>query len=363
MINGGITGMGGGSASRKITLDHVESNVDKWINQYTITYNSGYGSSTVTAYDKIYVIGGGYPSSRTLCYDPLTNTQIQKANMPTARQHLGTTEMNGLIYALGGNINDSITLPAGYKTNECYDPITNTWTTKANMPTPKYMMDGVTASNGKIYVISQITNSVSVPTECYDPVTNTWATKAAIPSQKYGFKIAAIESKIYAIGGYKYQSGEYLATNECYDTVYNTWSVKASMPEVIYVPYTISYKNKIYKIDGTWQKTSSHFYDPVTNSWTPIASLTSRGDLIILNDQLHYIYGQYIYYYDPKNIRILQIFGDAEMKFDKQVKWNDEMKPANVTFYTTGQGVLSLIENNTSGTIKEKTKNITINNL
>jgi N-acetylneuraminic acid mutarotase len=58
---------------------------------------------------KIYAIGGGYGSGGNLValstvevYDPSTNTWSSAASMPTARSWLGATDVNGLIYAIGG---------------------------------------------------------------------------------------------------------------------------------------------------------------------------------------------------------------------------------------------------------------------
>ncbi len=55
-----------------------------------------------------------------------------KAPMPTARQSFASTAVNGIIYAIGGlNSNGTLTV------NEAYDPATNSWSTKASMPTAR----------------------------------------------------------------------------------------------------------------------------------------------------------------------------------------------------------------------------------
>ncbi len=65
-------------------------------------------------------------------YDPATNTWTTKAPMPTPRGALSAAAVNGIIYAIGGyKPNQELTV------NEAYDPATNTWTTKAPMPTPR----------------------------------------------------------------------------------------------------------------------------------------------------------------------------------------------------------------------------------
>ena len=70
---------------------------------------------------EIYVIGGqGSPTSIVEAYNPVTDTWTQKADMPTARSHSGAAAVNGLIYVIGGDITSGI--PAAViPTVEAYD--------------------------------------------------------------------------------------------------------------------------------------------------------------------------------------------------------------------------------------------------
>ena len=50
----------------------------------------------------IYIIGG-FPSRSTIAvYDPMTDTWTRKPDMPTGRGDLSTGVVNGKIYAIGG---------------------------------------------------------------------------------------------------------------------------------------------------------------------------------------------------------------------------------------------------------------------
>ena len=53
--------------------------------------------------------------------------------MPTARGWLSTCAVDNHIYALGGALDIGSNLDAV----EAFDPLTNTWTTKTPMPTPR----------------------------------------------------------------------------------------------------------------------------------------------------------------------------------------------------------------------------------
>jgi hypothetical protein len=79
------------------------------------------------------------------------DTWTTKADMPTARFCLSTSVVDGKIYAIGGDLRGGGT-PNSTSTVEEYDPVTNTWTTKADMLTARW---GLSASvvNGKIYAI------------------------------------------------------------------------------------------------------------------------------------------------------------------------------------------------------------------
>ena len=71
--------------------------------------------------------------------------------MPTAREWLSTSVVNGKIYAIGGCERN----PARawvISTVEEYDPATDTWKKKADMPTARGLLS-TSVVNGKIYAI------------------------------------------------------------------------------------------------------------------------------------------------------------------------------------------------------------------
>ena len=101
-------------------------------------------------------------------------TWTQKADMPTPRAGLATSVVNGKIYAIGGATDVS----AGgrpFSTVEVYDPATDTWTQKADMPTARRSLPAAVV-NEIIYVIGgsvPFGNRESLPiVEAYDPATD-----------------------------------------------------------------------------------------------------------------------------------------------------------------------------------------------
>lgn len=230
----------------------------------------------------LYVIGGytqnqnANPSiivrTTVEAYDPVTNTWTTKAPMANARFGHGVAVINDIIYAVGGSS----------QTLEAYNPVTNTWTTKAPMPTWRYYMC-VAAVNGVLYAIGGASNSNAglATVEAYDPVSNTWSTKASMPTARGAFAAAAVNGVIYAVGGVPGFSGPaiLLTTNEAYDPVSNSWSTKAPKPTAKYLLSASGMNGKLYAVGGYGTILNTlEAYDPTTNTWaaqTPM--ITGRG--------------------------------------------------------------------------------------
>ena len=147
----------------------------------------------------------GHDSVKTVeAYDPVTNSWASLADMPTARNRLGVaTGSNGKIYAIGGqdDRNDYTAVV------EEYDPVSNTWATRRSMSTERCMPGVVAGSNSRIYAIGgdAVINGGLVTqnsVEEYNPITNSWMSRAAMPSGRESPGIAATnDGKIYIVGG------------------------------------------------------------------------------------------------------------------------------------------------------------------
>ncbi len=198
---------------------------------------------------KIYVIGGGTFTVVGLStveeYDPMTDTWTKKADMPTAREALAISEVNGKIYAIGGWDGSRL-----LSIVEEYDPATDTWTKKADMPTPRaYLSTSVV--DGKIYAIGGWDGSrlLSIVEE-YNPATDTWTKKADMPTPRVYLSTIAVNGKIYAIGGLIMSTNTALSTVEEYDPATDTWTKKTAMPTPRANLSTSVVNGNIYAIGG-----------------------------------------------------------------------------------------------------------------
>ena len=87
---------------------------------------------------------------------------------------------------------------------------------------------GVAAFNGKLYVVGGYDGSKFLNTgEVYDPVTNTWTTIADMNSRRSRVALVSNRGRLYAIGGYDGLCN--LNTVEVYDPVTDSWTQGSSM--------------------------------------------------------------------------------------------------------------------------------------
>jgi N-acetylneuraminic acid mutarotase len=155
------------------------------------------------------------------------------------------------------------------------------WTLKAPMPTERACL-AVAAVDDKIYALGGGPNwtAGSQKNEEYDPYTDTWTTKAPMPTARACLAAAAVNGKVYAIGGYDSND---LSTNEKYDPVTDIWIPETPMPTPRRMFGADAVDGKIYAIGGYPNLTTNEEYDPQTNTWTPKAPMpTGRSCLAVV---------------------------------------------------------------------------------
>jgi N-acetylneuraminic acid mutarotase len=232
VVNGVLYAIGGYKGADALkTVEAYDSATDSWVAKADMpTARCGFGVAVVNGV--LYAIGGFAPYVGPMgtveAYNPATDSWTTKASMPTPREFLAVGVVNGVIYAVGG-----YQLIAGGQMAtdvvEAYDPVSDTWTGKHAMPTPRGML-GVGVVNGIVYAIGG--SAPATVTEAYDPVANTWTTKAPMPTVRSGLGVAVVNGLIYAVGGV-YSPGStdgFMNAVQAYDPATNTWTGRAPLP-------------------------------------------------------------------------------------------------------------------------------------
>lgn len=212
------------------------------------------------------------------------NLWVSKAEMNEARSGLGVAVVNGKIYAIGGstehgkwtNFPPSDTFGEVVRTNEEYNPLSNTWTRRTPMLTPRSDFSVAVCQN-KIYCIGGFTRlsrtGPDVRTdkiEFYDPEKNIWVSKTSMPTPREDFETIVYGCKIYLIGG---TSG----LNQVYDPLTNTWENKTSMPTPNSAKANLV-NGKIYFVGGDSGSALTQVYDPATDTWEIKAPMPTAVD-------------------------------------------------------------------------------------
>jgi len=172
----------------------------------------------------------------------------------TAAAYAPTPAFSGLdIGASGVNISTASLYPAWRSGNK--------WTARALMPTARYYASAA-AVNGRIYVMGG-QGGMQNENQEYNPVTYSWGTKAAMPIARNVHTAAVLNGRIYVIGGNGSSQG-----NDEYDPAANTWATKTPMPTGRYGLAAAAANGRIYAIGGYGPVGTNEEYDPVNNSWT-----------------------------------------------------------------------------------------------
>ena len=256
--------------------------------------------STSVVDGKIFAIGGqvqlemnefgDMTLSKVEMYDPETDTWEQRTDMPTPRSAVSTSVVDGKIFAIGGAQMKKIKHSRGWgleakklTTVEMYDPATDTWTQKADMPTPRSYLS-TSVMDGKIYAIGGMSSSNEKwrleTVEVYDPLTDTWAKAKDITHPRSCTAISVVNGEIYAIGGRGWsgiqkEPDPYLSSVEVFNPKTNQWQKRTEMPAPK-TSHTASVINgKIYVIGGYVEEGNKvknlatiESYDPATDCWT-----------------------------------------------------------------------------------------------
>lgn len=220
---------------------------------------------------RIYVAGGllspntGY-SAHFEAYDPTQDRWTRLATLPQARHHIALAAEGGLIYAVGGF---SGGFPRWQAQAEVfiYDPATDRWRPGVPLPAPR--AEGVAAAvNGKVYLIGGRVRANAQAShfnehedtalmEVFDPGNGRWSRAAAAPTARNSAASAVIDGKIHVVGGrqaIRQPDGSLrqvnVATLEVFDPATGRWTTRAPMPQAQGGLAAAAHAGKLYVFGG-----------------------------------------------------------------------------------------------------------------
>ena len=166
------------------------------------------------------------------------------------------------------------------------------WKQLASLPEGYYCGEAVSLNNEIYFVAGRNDTSISSSFYKLDIKKNQWIKLADVPDPAINLAIAAVNGKIYAIGGDLFKN-----TNREYDPQTNSWKFLEPMPTGRQHISSGAFGNNIYICGGltSWKNISkkNEVYDVLSNSWSEKASIPSlrNGAAVVTLDSLIYVIG------------------------------------------------------------------------
>ena len=280
----------GGGAPALSTVDIYDTRTNTWQKAASIPTARISAEAVVFSTD-IYVFGGrkemrGEYTKVVEMYDTRTDTWVKKRDMPTRRKGFVTAVVDGEIYIIGGSIqNKKLGKREATGLVEVYDPLTNRWEKRADMPTEREWAKAEVV-NGKIYVLGgeisgpfalgdRLVNSI----EEYNPKLNTWRKRPDIPMLKCWFETVVVGNEIWTIGGYDPNNGfRHIDAVDIYNPTVNKW--RQAQPLTIPKSTTATVVNGTIYLLGGWLDNRNSIFSPIVEAYdTGFLAVNPKGKL------------------------------------------------------------------------------------
>jgi len=217
-----------------------------------------------------------------------------RSNLLEANSEMAVAELEGKIYVMGGYPSSRIT----QRTVQVYDVAQNRWQYTTPLPIPlNHQM--AAAVNGRLYVIGGQTDAGSAYTNTvfeYNPVTTNWTAKAPMPTSRSAGAAAVIGNLIY-VAGARASPGRDFAV---YDVSNNQWTTLPNLPTGRNHLAAGAMDGKVYVVGGRLgggfgdpMTNILEVFDPATNLWRTNAPMpTTRGGINgIVADGCFFVWG------------------------------------------------------------------------
>ena len=237
-------------------------------------------STLAPALDLVYKFGGRVGSDAMTplieCFNPITKTWSYKQSMQSGRRSMSSAYADSDIYLIGGltsatddySITDQV---------QKYDALNDVFSTLQAIPKAMFYSAAV-CCKGLVYNIAGRVSASEVLSEnyCYDPATETWTTKQPLPISTSYCQAQEIDGKIYLFGG---DNGENARnTTYQYNPESDLWTTKANMAYASMLIASAKINDLIVAIgwilSGGTKTAQTQIYNPRTDEWNIWSSLS-----------------------------------------------------------------------------------------
>jgi hypothetical protein len=193
----------GGYADMQFTPDVrtwvYDPETDEWTRLNDLPEAIG-AHQMVNVEDTLYIVGGVPQGTALWGYDSATDTwDTSLSPMPTAREHLGATSLDGRLIVVGGRWSQGNLAAA-----EAYDPETDQWEILPDMPTARggfnvaAVDSRIYAGGGEAFIGEGCTFNRA---EVFDAETEIWERLPDLPTPRHGLTVAGVDGRWFVIGG------------------------------------------------------------------------------------------------------------------------------------------------------------------
>ena len=227
------------------------------------------GTASVT------VTSGAQASASAIVLNRVFGEWGLRAPLLAANSEFALAESNGKLYALGGYPSSRQTV----RTVQIYDIAGNSWTFGPQLPQPNN--HGMAAAvNGKIYLIG---GQLTADQEGYvdtvyelDPAMGAWVEKARMPTARSGGVAVVHDGKIYVAGGRVPRGSDFAV----YDPAADRWEVLPDLPTQRNHITGAAINGRIHIVGGRLgnglsplKTDANEVFDPQTRTWTTAAPM------------------------------------------------------------------------------------------
>ena len=232
------------------------------------------------ALDLVYKFGGRVGSDAMTplveCFNPITKTWSYKQSMQSGRRSMSSAYADSDIYLIGGltsatddySITDQV---------QKYDALNDVFSTLQAVPKAMFYSAAV-CCKGLVYNIAGRVSASEVLSEnyCYDPSTETWTTKQPLPISTSYCQAQEIGGKIYLFGG---DNGENARnTTYQYNPESDLWTTRANMAYASMLIASAKINGLIvaigWNLSGGTKTAQTQIYNPRTDEWNIWSSLS-----------------------------------------------------------------------------------------